>query len=130
MDNMPINFYLEHLTKLLCIQTTYFVPGGVMLHRQCYTLLASPSLPETKTSIFGATINFVRHSKNMSRAGKSRKIQIGNMHLARTIFLVDGVKADGIPGTVPTRVEITAKMAGDVSLKFHIQGSKDFTFFG
>jgi hypothetical protein len=50
--------------KRLGIQTAYFVSGrrqaaSTMLH---ITLPASPSLPETKTLVFGATINFIRHS--------------------------------------------------------------------
>ena len=50
------------------------------------------------------------------------------MKLAGTVFLVDGIKADGIPETVPARMEIAAKIAGYISLKFHIKGGQDFTF--
>jgi hypothetical protein len=49
------------------------------------------------------------------------------MELAGTVFLFDGVEADGIPGPIPARVEIAAKMAGYISPEFHIQSSQDFT---
>ena len=50
------------------------------------------------------------------------------MELAGAVFLVNGVEADGIAGPVPAGMKIAAKMAGDISPEFHIQGSEDFAF--